>query len=115
MSHSPGSQFAEVSFGLEGVAGQSSEHSTGQNQGLENSGVFIEGHCTEGQRTTVKEVCGQRVPKVKTYKSYSRAVATETASSRVWGKKTFVVGSIIFVTYHLYSAGASEFPCKTNH
>jgi len=37
------SQFTEVSLGLERVDCQSSEHSTGQEQGLQYSGVFIEG------------------------------------------------------------------------
>lgn len=36
--------FAEVSLGLEGVNCQSSKHGTCQAQGLQNNGVFIEGH-----------------------------------------------------------------------
>lgn len=39
------SQFAEVSLGLKRVDCQSSKHSTGQEQGLQHSGVFIEGQC----------------------------------------------------------------------
>lgn len=39
----PCSHFAEVSLGLEGVGCKSSKHGTGQEQGLQYSGVFIEG------------------------------------------------------------------------
>lgn len=39
-----GSQFAEVSLGLEGEGGESSEDDAGENQRLENCGVVIESH-----------------------------------------------------------------------
>ena len=55
--NAPNSQFAEVSLGLEGVGCQSTKHSTGQAQGLQHSGVFIEGHC--GEETAVRTVCQQ--------------------------------------------------------
>lgn len=63
MMYSPCSHFAEVSLGLKGVGCQSSKHSTGQEQGLQHSGVFIEGHC--GEKTLQLEQSANRLKDCK--------------------------------------------------
>lgn len=48
------SQFGEVSLGLEGVGCEPSKHSTRQEQGLQHSGVFVEGQCC-GHRNCLQQ------------------------------------------------------------
>ena len=89
MTHSPCSHFAEVSLWLEGIGCQSSKHSTGQEQGLQHSGVLIEGHCwkkNSAVRTVYQQA--QTLGTDRLLSNYLQAVATDTASSRVCKQHT---------------------------
>ena len=59
MTLSPCSHFAEVSLGLEGVAGQRGEHGAREEQGLQHGGVLVEGHCREKEGGVTAGGCRQ--------------------------------------------------------